>query len=155
MKFIKRCINSLIDFVRWKIWDSPEKVAKIAGYILSGLVGIVLAVSLFLYVDTTPATTNDFKQLENQAKAIVEIVDSLKANSVIKINGDIINITIENDECKIFAEYSQKDNILTVKQDDKSFSVLSTIFFSSIICIGICILIGPFIAYYIFLFFKK
>ena len=116
---MKRCIKWLIDWftdwIRQFYWE------QIVGFAISGLVGIALTIMMFVYTDKVPATSSDYEQLEDQVNVIQQNPDLLlETDCNININGEIITVEFENNECKMTAKYDKDFEILSTSKEDKS-----------------------------------
>lgn len=116
---MKRCIKWLIDW--FADWIGQFEWEQIVGFAISGLVGIALTIMMFVYTDKVPATPSDYEQLENQVKVIQQNPDLLlETDCNININGEIITVEFENDECKMTAKYDKDFEVLSTSKEDKS-----------------------------------
>ena len=116
---MKRCIKWLIDW--FADWIGQFDWEQIVGFAISGLVGIALAIMMFVYADKVPATPSDYEQLEDQVNVIQQNPDLLlETDCNININGEIITVEFENDECKMTAKYDKDFEVLSTSKEDKS-----------------------------------
>lgn len=116
---MKRCIKWLSGC--FTDWISQFDWELIGGYVISGLLGIALTIITFVYADKVPATPSDYEQLEEQVKVIQHNPDLLlETDCNININGNIITVEFENDECKIIAKYDKNFEVLSTSKEDKS-----------------------------------
>lgn len=116
---MKRRIKWLID---WFVdWIGQFDWEEIVGFAISGLVGIALTIMIFVYTDKVPATPSDYEQLEDQVNVIKQNPDLLlETDCNININGEIITVEFENDECKMTAKYDKNFEVLSTSKEDKS-----------------------------------
>lgn len=120
---MKRYIEWLIDwFTDWITdWICLFDWEQIVGFTISGLVGIALTMVMFVYTDKVPATPSDYEQLEDQVNLIQQNPDLLlETDCNININGEIITVEFENDECKMTAKYDKDFKVLSTSKEDKS-----------------------------------
>jgi len=61
---MKRCFKWLINW-----FTKLEKEDRI-GYVIGGIISIILAISIFATIDKVPATPSDYEPMEKQAMAI-------------------------------------------------------------------------------------
>lgn len=116
---MKRCIKWLIDW--FTDWIGQFYWEQIVGFAISGLVGIALTIMIFVYTDKVPATSSDYEQLEDQVNVIQQNPDLLlETDCNININGEIITVKFENNECKMTAKYDKDFEILSTSKEDKS-----------------------------------
>lgn len=116
---MKRCIKWLIDW--FTDWIGQFYWEQIVGFAISGLVGIALTIMMFVYTDKVPATSSDYEQLEDQVNVIQQNPDLLlETDCNININGEIITVEFENNECKMTAKYDKDFEILSTSKEDKS-----------------------------------
>lgn len=115
---MKRC-KWLIEW--FAVWIRQFEWEQIVGFAISGLVGIALTIMMFVYRDKVPATPSDYEQLKDQVNVIQQNPYSLlETDCNIKINGEIITIEFENDECKMTAKYDKNFEVLSTSKEDKS-----------------------------------
>lgn len=96
-------------------------LAENVGCLLGGLLGIVLGIIIFISFDKVPATPLDYESLEKQVMAIQQNPDLLlKTDCNINVNGEVIKINFENDNCKITAKYNQNFEVISTSKEDKS-----------------------------------
>ena len=114
---MKRCFKWLINcFTRWV--SQMEKEEKI-GFAIGGIIGIIVTISIFGFIDKVPATTSDYEQMEKQVIAIQQDPELLfKTDCNIYINNEVITVNFENDECKLTAQYDQNFEVLSISKDD-------------------------------------
>lgn len=123
---MKRCIKWLIDW--FADWIGQFDWEQIVGFAISGLVGIALAIIMFVYTDKVPATPSDYEQLEDQVNVIQQNPDLLlETDCNININGEIITVEFENDGCKMTAKYDKDFEVLSTSKKDKSMFWLWTL----------------------------
>ncbi|MCI8384799.1 MAG: hypothetical protein HFJ33_08135 [Clostridia bacterium] len=128
---MKRC-KWLIDW--FDVWIRQFEWEQIVGFAISGLVGIALTIMMFVYTDKVPATPSDYEQLEDQVNVIQQNPYSLlETDCNIKINGEIITIEFENDECKMTAKYDKNFEVLSTSKEDKSMFWLWALVLSLIV----------------------
>ena len=114
---MKRCIKWLIDW--FTDWIGQFYWEQIVGFAISGLVGIALTIMMFVYTDKVPATSSDYEQLEDQVNVIQQNPDLLLETDC-NINGEIITVKFENNECRMTAKYDKDFEILSTSKEDKS-----------------------------------
>lgn len=116
---MKRCIKWLIDW--FTDWIKQFDWEQIVGFAISGLLGIALTIIMFVFADKVPATPSDYKQLKDQVNVIQQNPDLLlETDCNININGEIITVEFENDECKMTAKYDKDFEVLSTSKEDKS-----------------------------------
>lgn len=112
-RYFKWCINLITQWV-----NKLEKEEKI-GVAIGGMVGIIVAISMFVIIDKVPATTADYEPMEKQVIAIQQDPKLLfKTDCNIDINNQVITVKFENDECKVIAQYDQNFKVLSVSKED-------------------------------------
>lgn len=115
---MKRC-KLLIDW--FADWIGQFDWEQIVGFTISGLLGIALAIMIFVYTDKVPAISSDYKQLEDQVNSIQQNPELLmEIDCNININGEIVTVEIENDECKMTAKYDKDLEVVSTSKEDKS-----------------------------------
>lgn len=83
------------------------------------IIGIVVGISCFVYIDKVPATATDYEILEKQMTAIQQNPRLLlKTNCNFSINGDVITVDFKNDECTMTVQYDQNFEILSISKTD-------------------------------------
>lgn len=114
---MKRYFKGLINrFTRWV--NKMRKEEKI-GLAIGGIIGIIVAVSVFVVIDKVPATTDNYEPMEKQVSLIQQNHDLLfKTDCNIYINGEVITVNFENDECKLTAQYNQNFEVLSISKED-------------------------------------
>lgn len=111
--------NSTLDWVVFSIWV---------------VIAISIAVFVFLCVDKTPATEEDYAPLVSRAKIIQEKpIKMIEQNGRITINNEEIVLEFENSECKISAVYDRDFNLKEIKKRDKAHPVVLAILGASVI----------------------
>lgn len=144
---MKRCFKWLINW-----FTKLEKEDRI-GYVIGGIISIILAISIFATIDKVPATPSDYEPMEKQAMAIQKDPDLLfSTNCNIYINDEVITVDFENYECKLTAQYDKNFELLSISKYDNytfwlfalgealsigvfSYGVLSFMIMIVIICI--------------------
>lgn len=115
---MKRCLKKVVDWfdkVKDKATELPEKPLNIIGMI----VGIIVVIGVFLYIDTAPATAVDYEPLERQALIIQQNPEMLfKEDCTCHISDGVIEVEFENDECKLVIKYNQEFEMLSVSKID-------------------------------------
>ena len=114
---MKRCFRWLINwFTRWvrkMIWQGK------IGFVLGGLLGIVIGIITLVSIDKVPATPMDYQSLEQQAINVQQNPELLlETNCNINIDDEVITIRFENDECKVYAEYNKNFEMLSYSKED-------------------------------------
>lgn len=115
---------------------------------------LVIAFVIFFYVetDTVPATQQDYEQLEKKAYSVEQNPDLLlKTDCNINVNGKVITVKFENNECILTAEYDKNFNILSTYREDKYTFFL----FAILLCflVGISVFVFVYLFLFIILFF--
>lgn len=106
-----------------------------ATYFLNIVVGALMSIGMlaliFFNFNVVPATSADYAPLQQQISAISENPSLLfEIDGSVEINSEIITVCLENDKCKILAEYNKKFEILSYSEVDKSYSLFAVIAFS-------------------------
>ena len=114
---MKRRIKCLIDW--FTSWIGQFDWEQIVGFAISGVIGIALTIMLFIGIDKVPATSSDYEQLEDQVNVIQQNPDLLLETDC-NINGEIITVKFENNECRMTAKYDKDFEILSTSKEDKS-----------------------------------
>ena len=148
---MKRCINwvingftNLIGRFEWQ---------EIVGFAISGLLGIAIAIMIFVAVDKVPATPSDYEQIENQIVSIQQNPDLLlETDCNININSGAITVEFENDECKMTAKYDKDFEVLSTSKEDKSRSWFLVLLVSLILGAFTCYAGGRILAIVILFF---
>ena len=97
---MKRCIKWVISWIAERINEKDWE--EIVGFVIAGLLGIVLGIMFYTIIDIVPANPMDYDQLEEQVNSIQQNPDLLlKTDYDINIKDEIITVEFENDECKI------------------------------------------------------
>ena len=116
---MKRCIKWIIS--RIANWIDENSREELAGFVIAGLLGIVLGIMFYITTDRVPATPMDYDQLEEQVNSIHQNPDLLlKTDCEINIKDEIITVKFENDECKITVKYDKNFEVLSTSKEDKS-----------------------------------
>lgn len=116
---MKRCIKWLIDW--FTDWIEQFDWEQVVGFAISGVLGIAITIMIFVYIDKVPAKPSDYEQLEEQVNVIQQNPDLLlETDCNININGEIITVEFENDECKMTANYDKDFEVLSTSKEDKS-----------------------------------
>lgn len=116
---MKRCIKWVISWIA--NWIDKKGWEEIAGFVIAGLLGIVLGIMFYTTTDIVPATPMDYEQLEEQVNSIQQNPDLLlKTDGDINIKDEIITVKFENDECRITVKYDQNFEVLSTSKEDKS-----------------------------------
>lgn len=126
-KIVKNWFFCLITRKDWK-----EIIVTAISILLS------IAVAIFCYVetDTVPATQLDYEQLEKKAYSLEKNPDLLlKTDCNINVNGKVITVKFENNECILTAEYDRDFNILSTYREDKYMFFLFAIFLCFLVSI--------------------
>ena len=90
-------------------------------FAISALIGIVIFISVFVTADKVPATSSDYKELKDQLEAIEQNPDSLlKTDCNIDIAGEVITVSLENEQCKMIAKYNKDFKLLSSSPKDKA-----------------------------------
>lgn len=131
---MKRCIKKVIDWIRKNSWK--ENIS----FGISAILSIVMSVSIFVDIDTIPATLSDYEQLENQINAIQQNPDLLlETDCNIIVKDDKITVEIENDNCKMTAKYDKNNfKVLETSKEDKYAFWLWAIIFALFTFIVMC-----------------
>jgi len=106
-------------FVEWFTWKF--EVEQIVGFAISGLLGIALTIGLLVTADVVPATSSDYKQLEDQVKVI---------KTMIQQNPELLHEadwTVENKQCKIVIKYDKDSGEISIVEEDKANFWLSAL----------------------------
>lgn len=133
---MRRCFTWIVN---WFIqWIRKMEIEERIGFAISGAIGIVVGIALFVPVDKVPATAIDYEPLEKQMSAIQQNPDLLlKTKCNISITDDVITVIFSNDECKLTVKYDQNFKVLsTSKTDQYMFWLLA---------LGRAVLIGFFV----------
>lgn len=80
--------------------------------------GIALGITLFISFDKVPATPLDYEPIEEKMIAIQQSLESLECDN--NTNEEVITVTIENNQCKIIANYDQNFKLLSTSKKDNS-----------------------------------
>lgn len=116
---MKRCIKWVISWIANRINEKDWE--KIVGFVIAGLLGIVLGIMFYTIIDIVPANPMDYDQLEEQINSIQQNPDLLlKTDGDINIKDEIITVKFENDECKITVKYDKNFEVLSTSKEDKS-----------------------------------
>lgn len=116
---MKRCIKWVISWIA--NWIDEKDGEEIVGFVIAGLLGIVLGIMFYTTRDIVPATPMDYDQLEEQVNSIQQNPDLLlKTDCDINIKDEIITVKFENDECKITVKYDKNFEVLSTSKEDKS-----------------------------------
>lgn len=110
---MKRCFICIINFfTQFVIRIGIEEIGAI-------IIGIVVGISVFNYIDIVPATADDYEIMEKQMTDIQQNPNLLfKTNCKISINGDVITVILKNNECTMTAQYDQNFEILSTSKND-------------------------------------
>lgn len=104
---MKRLCRQLFDKFAKK--DKEMSKEEIIVNTISIIIGVIIALTVFLTFDKVPATMADYEPLEKQELLIQQNPELLlKTNCNINVNNDIITVTLENSECEINVQYNQK-----------------------------------------------
>lgn len=115
--YMKRCFRGLINwFTQWvRKMNWQEKI----GFVLGGLLGIATFIIVLVSIDKVPATPIDYESLEQQAINVQKNPELLlETNCSINIDDEVITITFENDECKVYAKYNKNLELLSYSKED-------------------------------------
>ena len=116
---MKRCTEWIIS--RIANWIDEKNWEEFAGFVIAGVLGIVLGIMFYINTDRVPATPMDYDQLEEQVNSIQQNPDLLlKTDCEINIKDEIITVKFENDECKITVKYDKNFEVLSTSKEDKS-----------------------------------
>lgn len=118
---MKRLCRQLFD----KFAKKVKKMSKeeIIVNTISIIIGVIIALTVFLTFDKVPATMADYEPLEKQELLIQQNPELLlKTNCNINVNNDIITVTLENSECEINVQYNQNFEVLSTSKKDKGMS---------------------------------
>lgn len=118
---MKRLCRQLFD----KFAKKVKKMSKeeIIVNTISIIIGVIIALTVFLTFDKVPATMADYEPLEKQELLIQQNPELLlKTNCNINVNNDIITVTLENSECEINVQYNQNFEVLSTSKKDKCMS---------------------------------
>ncbi len=124
-------------FIEWFTdWTWKFEVEQIVGFAISGLLGIALTIMLFVSMDTSPATSYDYKKLEDQVKVIKT---TIQQNPELLLEADW---TVENEQVKVVIKYDKASGEISISEEDKAISVLTAIVVSLIVGGGEVYLVG-------------
>ena len=113
-RFIKWLINCFVQWVGKMPWQ--EKV----GFTLGGVLGISIGILIFISFDKVPVTSLDYKPLEEQTIAVQQNPEILiETDCDINVNGEVITINFENDECWVTAKYNENFEMISSSRGDK------------------------------------
>ena len=142
---MKRCIKWLTNWLSQ--WLGDLYLEQIVKCVI--LLGIVLSIVVFTFIEKVPATPSDYEQLENQVNLIwqkqelsTQIDCSKDINIHINTNGKNIIVTVENSKCKVIEKYDKNFELLSVSKEDKGMSWLLVFIYSFIIGIGLACGVG-------------
>ena len=110
------------------------------GLVFGIIAGVIACIAVFFSTDITPATMQDYENLEKQALLVENNPEELfKMDCIIVIEDGSINVYFENDECEIYVEYNKDFQITSLTREDKKFSfgwmVLGAVIFGMLIFI--------------------
>lgn len=130
---MKKCLKYLINCCtrRGSKMGKEEKIGSAMG----GIIGIIVAISVFVVIDKVPATTADYEPMEKQVILIQQNPDLLfNTDGNIYINDGVITVNLANDECKLTAQYDQNFEVLSISKKDNYTFWLSAL--------GVAVVIG-------------
>lgn len=107
-----------------QIWSEADKKNLVA-FAISGLIGIVIAISVFVTADKVPATSSDYRELKNRLQDIEQNPDLhllLETECSIDIAGEVITVSVENEQCRMIAKYNKDFKLLSSSKEDKAMS---------------------------------
>ena len=88
---MKRCIKWVISWIAERINEKDWE--EIVGFVIAGLLGIVLGIMFYTIIDIVPANPMDYDQLEEQVNSIQQNPDLLlKTDYDINIKDEIITV---------------------------------------------------------------
>lgn len=114
---MKRCLKKVLN------WFDQMKNSVIFTkkfmYIVCFVVAIGLAMYTFLVIDKVPATAADYESLEKRVILIQQNPEMLfKEDCVCQISDGVIEVKLENIECKLIVLYNQDFEILSISKID-------------------------------------
>lgn len=133
---MKRCLKKVLDWFN-KMKNKIFSVEKLL-YIVCFVVAIGVAMYTFLVIDKVPATAADYESLEKQVALIQQNPEMLfKEDYVCSISDGVIEVEIENIECKLIVKYNQNFEILSIsKIDNYTYWALALIPAFGMGCLG-------------------
>lgn len=152
MKRCIECLKSEIIFLAERFgWE------RVAGFTISGLMAIILAIMLFESgIVYHPVTESDYKELEKQMTAIQQNHELLlQTDCSITIKDDTISIEIQNDECKLIAQYDKNFENMKIIKENKSLSFWWAVTVTSIACCAEVYLFGYLISGILLVFYEE
>lgn len=112
-RFIEKLINSINN------WKSNAMVEEKIGVVLGIIIGILVGVSIYINLDTIPATPLDYELMEKQVIAIQENPELLlKSDCNVEMKDEIITAVFKNDECKLKVCFNQDFEVISSKKID-------------------------------------
>ena len=123
---------------RFYQWFVKLEWQEKTGFILGGILGILSFFVVFVTIDKTPATPEDYQSLE-QIAAEVQTNPGLllDTNCNIAIEDDAITVVFENKECKVNAKYTKNFELLSILRSDKNSFWLGVLCMA--IMAGVCV----------------
>lgn len=103
------------------------------------IIGIILCIFIFLSIDSTPATNNDYAPLVTQQKQISKDFNIIYSydNYQITPSKDNIQVILSNKECRLICTYDKNFKFVSSEKYDKAFpkliALLVSILFSLIL----------------------
>lgn len=135
LRFLEKCKQSI---KTWAKGNNTFDWVLLGSWVLTAL---VIGTLVFLMINTTPATPEDYEPLVSRALFVEEKpIKMLEQNGNIRITDDEIMLEIENEKCKIIASYNRNFELQGFEKIDKSKSLSF-----SIIASGVCGFIGGFV----------
>ncbi len=138
---IKRLFSDAFDETHDRLrkrW-TPEKIIGILWVVVLAL---YLGIGLFVTADKTPATFDDYNELNERLLAVSESPENLLfGDGDISIRGDTIKYTVKNDQCEMTGKYDSEFNLVEKTQKDKSTGPVEA-FFISLISFVVAVVCG-------------
>ena len=108
--------------------NSPERIIILT---ISIIIAIIVGVYVFINLDRTPATPEDYEELHEQLLMVENNPEEfMKHKGKITIYNDEIIYEIENKECELKGKYTLDYQLIDYSQKDKAAS-----WFWTIICV--------------------
>lgn len=129
---MKRFYRQLFNKFNKKVKQMSKE--EIMANTISVIIGVIIALTIFLTFDKVPATMTDYEPLEKQELLIQQNPELLlKTNCNINVNNDIITVTLENSECEINVQYNQNFEVLSTSKKDKCMYWMLAFMISAVI----------------------